>query len=642
MATAEQYGQWIVANKDKRGTPEFETVAKAYKAARESVAPVETPELAPVEAPAAPGPGADPRGAWDRASKMDIVAGLPATRIAAGLVSPVVGALQAGANTGDWIAEKMGSDPVFGKYIAEKIGEFEASKKRGMEALDPLSRTDKDILGFAGEVGGGGAVVKNVVTAPTRLGKVAQGTAVGTGIGAATPSSEPGQTASQAGMGFALGGAVPAVAPAIKKMASSAYRIIEPALDPMSIKGRAYLEAAGDKATDIVNMLRSNKPAVTGSRPTASQAAVDAGRAEFSALGRSASNVLPSEYVARDAANAAARVNNLNFALTDAERAAAETLRDTTAKTNYAAARATGIDQDMAVALKPQIKLLLERPSIKEARRIGVGLAKEKNLRFDKMGQLEGLEWIKKGLDEQISAASKSGSSAGKEKAAALLQTKDDLLATMKELSPGYEKARAKFAEQSAPINQSDVGRYLKDKLTPALDETANQKSASFAGAVRDAPGTIKRSLTNAPRYQKLSDVLTPDQVSKVEAIRKELAIKSKDEFLAKKGAQAGPNALDVASSSVTDATGGGRIPNPLNRMVTIANAILSRLEGKIDKKLAIEIAQEMLEPKVVAGVLEKEIAKSAAKKSAAAVSNKLSPMKTAAGVNALVTATQD
>ena len=35
MATPEQYAQWIVANKDKKGTPEFETVAKAYAAARQ-------------------------------------------------------------------------------------------------------------------------------------------------------------------------------------------------------------------------------------------------------------------------------------------------------------------------------------------------------------------------------------------------------------------------------------------------------------------------------------------------------------------------------------------------------------------------------------------------------------------------------
>jgi hypothetical protein len=34
MATAEQYAEWIVKNKDKQGSPEFETVAEAYKLAR--------------------------------------------------------------------------------------------------------------------------------------------------------------------------------------------------------------------------------------------------------------------------------------------------------------------------------------------------------------------------------------------------------------------------------------------------------------------------------------------------------------------------------------------------------------------------------------------------------------------------------
>lgn len=34
MPSAEKYAAWIVANKDKRGTPEFETVAEAYKQAR--------------------------------------------------------------------------------------------------------------------------------------------------------------------------------------------------------------------------------------------------------------------------------------------------------------------------------------------------------------------------------------------------------------------------------------------------------------------------------------------------------------------------------------------------------------------------------------------------------------------------------
>lgn len=34
MATADEYAQWIVANQDKKGTPDFETVAKAYNEAK--------------------------------------------------------------------------------------------------------------------------------------------------------------------------------------------------------------------------------------------------------------------------------------------------------------------------------------------------------------------------------------------------------------------------------------------------------------------------------------------------------------------------------------------------------------------------------------------------------------------------------
>ena len=41
--TAEDYAKWIVANKDKRGTPQFETVAKAYKLAKQQAAPQEQP-----------------------------------------------------------------------------------------------------------------------------------------------------------------------------------------------------------------------------------------------------------------------------------------------------------------------------------------------------------------------------------------------------------------------------------------------------------------------------------------------------------------------------------------------------------------------------------------------------------------------
>jgi hypothetical protein len=54
MASAEEYAQWIVANKDKKGTPEFETVAKAYQVARsqsQPAQPAQPEQPAPQEQP---------------------------------------------------------------------------------------------------------------------------------------------------------------------------------------------------------------------------------------------------------------------------------------------------------------------------------------------------------------------------------------------------------------------------------------------------------------------------------------------------------------------------------------------------------------------------------------------------------------
>jgi len=594
------------------------------------VSKLEVPEAAPA---------APVKSAWDSASAGDVAAGLPATRMLMGAAAPAIGVLQAGANVGDWLNEKMGQDPVFGKYIAGKVTEYEASKKRGMAALGD---TGSDVGGFVGSAVAGGVALKGITPAATWGGKILQGTGVGAAAGATTPSGTPGidQTMLQAGTGAALGGGVPALGPVLATAGSGAYRtLVEPLVNRSAIKGRAYMEAAGDKAPEIINALRKNQELVPGSLPTAGEAAVGAGRAEFSALQKSAERVLPTNYLARSDARNAARVAQVSsIAGTDADMAAAVALRESTAKRNYKLAENAGIDQKMAKAIQPQLDSLMSRPSMEEARAVAVTLAREKDITLTNFGSVEGLDWVKKGLDEQISSAAKAGSSAGKEKLAALLQTKTDLLAAIDQIAPAYTTARTTFAAQSKPINQMDVGQYLKDKLTAPLDETAVQKAASFSGALRDAPGTIKHSLDGAPRFQKLVDVLEPAQVAQLEAMRQDLARTARQELMAQRGAQAGPNAMDVASQSISGATGGGKIPNPLSRVVTIANAIIGRLEGKIDKKLAIEIATEMLDPKVVASILEKEAAKVVKQRLMSSTVNSLRNPATAIAVqNALI-----
>jgi len=49
-----------------------------------------------------------------------------------------------------------------------------------------------------------------------------------------------------------------------------------------------------------------------------------------------------------------------------------------------------------------------------------------------------------------------------------------------------------------------------------------------------------------------------------------------------------------------------------MSRVTAVANVILTRLQGKINQKLAIEMATEMLDPKAAAAAMEKALAREA------------------------------
>ena len=70
----------------------------------------------------------------------------------------------------------------------------------------------------------------------------------------------------------------------------------------------------------------------------------------------------------------------------------------------------------------------------------------------------------------------------------------------------------------------------------------------------------------------------------------------------ARAGATASPDAQKLASAARESV----RTPPLLNRVATVANDIISRLQGKIDRKLAIQIATEMLDPQAAANAIEK------------------------------------
>jgi hypothetical protein len=52
--------------------------------------------------------------------------------------------------------------------------------------------------------------------------------------------------------------------------------------------------------------------------------------------------------------------------------------------------------------------------------------------------------------------------------------------------------------------------------------------------------------------------------------------------------------------------------PAFFSKIVTLANTIIDSLQGRINEKVAIELATEMLDPKLAADVLEKALARQA------------------------------
>ena len=170
----------------------------------------------------------------------------------------------------------------------------------------------------------------------------------------------------------------------------------------------------------------------------------------------------------------------------------------------------------------------------------------------------------------------------------------------MGEKNPSYDKMRTQFAEESIPINQMQIGQYLIDKLSPALaDYGANplQRSGVFAQALRDAPGTLKKS-TGFNRYEKLTDVLTKPQMRAVSDVAESLGRQATYKNLAQEGNQRVAGLLGL-NEKLLPSTG------PLDREYMIFKTILNRIQGKISQQSLDYISKILLDPSKTVNILE-------------------------------------
>jgi hypothetical protein len=523
------------------------------------------------------------------------IAGSPVTRFAMGAASPAVGIAQ----IADEGMKRVLPESVYRALRPELARSHEATAPLVKAGREARGSEGFDWAGMAGSVMSPAALAAmKIPLAATRPQKAAQGAKIGGLFGLGAPV-EPGEEflptkARQVVTGAAFGGAVP---PAISAAASGA-RAVRNVLDPWlpggvdRVVARTANTAAGDKRDAVIQALTANRQIVPGSQGHAGEVAAPAGSAEFSGLARIASRMKPTAFDDMARGNDAARLTALRTVAQDKPALeAAEAARGAAAGKSYGAAYQQSVKAD------PELAAMSSNPYFKDALPDALKLAEAKGI-DPKANLTEFLHFVKVSLDKQLM---KSGDSAlGNTEKATVQKLQKQLVDWMGRKNPAYETARREFASASKPINQMQVGQYLENKLVPAINEQgaeAGQRAGMYAEAVRNAPTTLKRA-TGQPRYQDISEVLTPPQTQTVKTVGEDLGRSAEFERLAKLGS---PEAMRIIGASVPELPASGMF----NPKYSVARAIVNRITGKVTDKSLNRMAEAMQNPREMARIMQ-------------------------------------
>jgi hypothetical protein len=590
MAYTEEQLLTALRNADAAGdTAAAQAAARAIKAMREAK-PTEAPQT-----PAKPISQINteltiPEKIATKLAPM-IGQGTPFGRMVQGMAEPNIAATQMVANVIPGAGEK------FNRRITDIRNETEALRGEDAGSFDPArlvgNLANPMVIKAFAAIPGGKTVLEKVLT----------GMGAGAAAGLLTPADKEGesyidQKTDQAKAGAVVGGAIPAVTAAVAPAAKTVYRgLLEPIVDKATVKGRAYVEAAGNRVDDVIANLKANKEFVPGSAPTAGEAAAPAGSAEFSALQSAASKFMPSEYQARiDKQNASRLAQVRTVGQDEATLKAAEKARELAANGNYAGAFRTVIKAD------PELARLASNPYFRDASVAANKMAKADKI--DPKTQLtEYLDLVVKGMQDKITKTGEG--SLGPNEKRLVTEAKEKLVEWIGKKNPAYAQARNEFAAASRPINQMQIGQALEDKLVSPISDEVAQRPGVFSQAVRDSTSLIKKA-TGQPRFQALTEALEPQQLAAIQSVQDDLARGARFDVLSKKGA---------GSVSLADVPEKVESPTFLSRVATLTTAIIDRAQGKINKQIAAEIAAEMLNPVTVADSMQAYVRKSAQNK---------------------------
>jgi hypothetical protein len=194
----------------------------------------------------------------------------------------------------------------------------------------------------------------------------------------------------------------------------------------------------------------------------------------------------------------------------------------------------------------------------------------------------ESMHYIRRALSDIAYGSPAAG--IGRDTQIAARSLLDDYLKVFESKVPEYGQARAIFSDLSAPVNQAQV---LKEMASVLAKPGGGERVGPFLNVLgRGEEAMLKRAGgKGAPRYEALSEVLTPDQLKTVRAVADELAA----EASIGKQISAGQ---ELATKLLKDELPNYRLPNIFNVIATTANKVLDTLGVKVGEKTIKELAK--------------------------------------------------
>ena len=194
----------------------------------------------------------------------------------------------------------------------------------------------------------------------------------------------------------------------------------------------------------------------------------------------------------------------------------------------------------------------------------------------------ESMHYIRRALSDIAYGSPATG--VGRDAQMAARSLLDDYLKVFESKVPEYGQARAIFSDLSVPVNQAQV---LKEMASVLEKPGGGERIGPFLNVLgRGETAMLKRAGgKGAPRYEALSEVLTPDQLKAVRTVADQLSA----EASIGKQISAGQ---ELATKLLKDELPNYRLPNIFNVIATTANKVLDTLGVKVGEKTIKELAK--------------------------------------------------